>query len=82
MLSSSSPQWFDLERRLTGLQEVPVVQQFVPMNFGPGLNESLLGPRQIAANAFDWIESEHGLGIHRMTRQPWAVGGPFAVSDA
>src|SRR6266542_3821002 len=43
------------------------------MDFGPGLNESLLGPRQIATNAFDWIESEHGLGILICSMKVWPV---------
>lgn len=42
------------------------------MDFGPGLDESLLGARQIAANALDRIEREHALGIQvrRMKVRP------------
>ncbi len=44
------------------MQELPILDQFLAMDLGPGLDESLLGPRQIAANAFDRVKSEHGLG--------------------
>jgi hypothetical protein len=43
------------------------------MDFSPGLDESLLGPRQIAANTFDGIESEHGLGILIRSMKVWPV---------
>jgi hypothetical protein len=43
------------------------------MDFGAGLDESLLGARQIAANALDRIESEHGLGILIRSMKVWPV---------
>jgi hypothetical protein len=33
------PEWFDLDGWLAGLQEIPVVLQFRPMDFGPCLDE-------------------------------------------
>lgn len=49
------------------------------MDFGPGLDESLLGARQIAANALDRIESEHALGIliRRMEVRPVVRSADF-----
>ena len=49
------------------------------MDFGPGLDESLLGARQIAANALDRIEREHALGIliGRMKGRPVVRGADF-----
>ncbi len=46
------------------------------MDFGPGLDESLLGARQIAASALDRIEREHALGIlmRRMKVRPVVRG--------
>jgi hypothetical protein len=57
------PQWFNLEGWLTGLQEVPVAEQFVMMDFSPRFDKTLLRSRKIAANAFNGIESEHGLEL-------------------
>ena len=49
------------------------------MDFGPGLDESLLGAWQIAANALDRIEREHALGIliRRMKVRPVVRGADF-----
>jgi hypothetical protein len=38
------PEWFDLDGRLSGLQEIPVVLQFRPVNLYPRLDEPLLRP--------------------------------------
>ena len=61
------------------LQEFPVLQELFQMDFGPGLDESLLGARQIAANALDRIEREHTLGIliRRMKVRPVVRGADF-----
>lgn len=58
------------------MQEFPVLQELFRMDFGPGLDESLLGARQIAANALDRIEREHALGIliRRMKVRPVVRG--------
>jgi hypothetical protein len=36
------PQWLDLDRRTTGLQQVPILLQLGPMNLHPGFNQALL----------------------------------------
>ena len=61
-------QWLDRERRLAGLQEGPILQQFLPMDLGPRLNQPLLRPRKVATEALDGIKSEGSLGflIRRM----------------
>jgi hypothetical protein len=50
-LSAASPQRIDLDRRLAGLQERPVVLQFGPMDFHPGFDQTLLRLRQATAKA-------------------------------
>lgn len=52
------PEWFDLDGRLTGLQEVPVLLQFRPVNLGPGFHEPLLRLRQAAPKALERVYSE------------------------
>jgi hypothetical protein len=49
------------------------------MDFGPGLDESLLSARQIAANTLDRIEREHALGtlVRRMKVRPVVRGADF-----
>jgi len=42
------------------MQELPVPQQLLTVDFCPGLNESLLGSRKSAADALDGIKSEYG----------------------
>ena len=61
------------------MQEFPVLQELFEMDFGPGLDESLLGARQIAANALDRIEGEHSFGIliRRMKVRPMMRGPDF-----
>ena len=56
-----SAQWLDRERRLAGLQEGPILQQFLPMDLGPRLNQPLLRPRKVATEALDGIKSEDSL---------------------
>ena len=60
-------EWFDLDGRLTGLQEVPVLLQFRSMDFRPCLNESLLRLWQAAAKALDGVDSENG-GVFLVVR--------------
>ena len=52
------PQWLDLDGRLAGLQELPIVVQFVPVNLCPRFDQPLLGLRQAAAQTFDCVDSE------------------------
>jgi len=42
------------------------------MDFGPGLDKSLLSPRKVAADALDGIKSEHRFEIliHGMKMRP------------
>ena len=55
------PQWLNLERRTAGMQESPVVQEFVMMDLCPCFDEALLRARKIAADTLNRIEGEHGL---------------------
>jgi hypothetical protein len=52
------PQWFDLEGRLTGLQELPVLLELRAVDLGPSLDEPLLRLRQTAAEALDGVDGE------------------------
>ena len=54
------PEWFDLDGRLAGLQEIPVVLQFRAVNFGPRLNEPELRLGKAAAQALDCVHCEYG----------------------
>ena len=65
-------QWFNLEGWLARLQECPVAQQFLAMDFSPRFDKSLLRSRQTATDAFDGIESEHSLQVlvRRMEVRP------------
>jgi hypothetical protein len=56
-------QRFNLERRPPGLQEFPIVQQFLAMDFSPRFNEPLLGSRESAADTLDGIKSEDCLHV-------------------
>lgn len=53
------PERFDLDGRLTGLQEIPVRQQFRPVDLRPGLNQPLLGLWQVAAQTLDRVHREY-----------------------
>jgi hypothetical protein len=54
------PEWLDLDGRLAGLQELPIVMQLLTVNLGPGLHEPLLRSGQAAAETLDRIDREHG----------------------
>jgi hypothetical protein len=43
------PEWFDLDGRLPGLQQIPVVLQLFPVDLRPSLDQPLLRPGQAAA---------------------------------
>jgi hypothetical protein len=43
------PKWFDLDWWLPRLQELPIMGEFVTMNFGPSLDHPPLWHRQLAA---------------------------------
>jgi hypothetical protein len=53
------PEWFDLDGRLTGLQEIPVLSQFVAMNLGPSLDQPLLGLREFTPENLQSVQGEH-----------------------
>jgi hypothetical protein len=59
VLALHLPQRFNLERRAAGMQERPVVQQFVTVNLGPRFNEALLSSWKRAADALNRIEGEN-----------------------
>jgi hypothetical protein len=52
------PEWFDLDRRPAGLQEIPVVLQLRPVDLRPGLDEPLLRLRQAAPKALECVHGE------------------------
>jgi hypothetical protein len=54
------PQWLNLDRRLTGLQQGPIVLKFVPMDFHPGSDEPFLRLGQGAAKTLDRVNGENG----------------------
>jgi hypothetical protein len=53
------PEWFDLDRRLARLQEVPIPLQFGSMNLRPGLDEPLLRLREAAIQTVNRVNGEH-----------------------
>jgi hypothetical protein len=53
------PQWLNLERRTAGMQESPVVQEFVTMDLCPRFDEALLRSRKSAADTLNRIDGEH-----------------------
>jgi hypothetical protein len=54
------PEWVDLDGRLAGLQELPVVLQFCTVNLHPSLDEPLLRLRQATAETLDRVDRENG----------------------
>jgi hypothetical protein len=52
------PEWFDLDRGLARLQELPIVLQFVSVNLRPGLNQPLLRLWQAASQAVDRVHGK------------------------
>ena len=52
------PEWIDLDGRLAGLQELPIVLQLRPVNLRPSLDEALLRLRQAAVQAFKRVDGE------------------------
>src|SRR5882672_1504442 len=52
------PEWFDLDGRLAGLQEIPVMLQFGPVDLGPCLDESLLRLWQASAQVLNRVHGE------------------------
>ncbi len=55
-MGRGSPKGFNLDWRLTGLQEVPIALQFVAVNLCPCFDEPLLRLWQAAAQALDRID--------------------------
>ena len=45
------------------MQEGPVLQQFLSMDFGPRFDQALLCTREVTADALDRVECEHALGF-------------------
>jgi hypothetical protein len=54
------PQWLDLDGRLTGLQELPILLQLRPVDLGPCLDEPLLRLGYAATQTLDSVDREHG----------------------
>jgi len=52
------PEWFDLDGRLAGLQELPVVLQFQAVDLGSCLDEPLLRLWQAATEALNGVHRE------------------------
>ena len=52
------PEWFDLDRRLARLQEIPIAPQFLSVNLRPSLHEPLLCLGHTAAEALDRVHSK------------------------
>ena len=75
------PQWVDLDRRLAGLQERPVVLQFGPMDFHSGRDEAFLRLRQAAAKALYCVDGENGrvLLVVRVEMRPMVGLAGFDV---
>jgi hypothetical protein len=59
-MSHDSPEWFDLDGRLTGLQQVPIVLQLGTVNLGPCFYQPLLRLWQASAQTLDRIHREDG----------------------
>jgi hypothetical protein len=54
----SLPEWFDLDGRLTGLQERPIVLELRSVDFSPRLDQPLLRLRHVPTQALKRIDSE------------------------
>jgi hypothetical protein len=52
------PEWVDLDRRLAGLQEFPVVLQLRSVDFRPRFDQTLLRLGEASAKAFDDVHRE------------------------
>ena len=52
------PEWIDLDGRLAGLQELPIVLQLRAVNLRPSLHEALLRLRQAAVQALKRVDGE------------------------
>ena len=59
------PEWFDLDGRLAGLQEIPVRLQFRSVNLGPGFNQrSLVGPTfAMSRGACDVVGADGSIAV-------------------
>jgi hypothetical protein len=53
------PEWFDLDGRPAGLQELPIGAKFFAVNLGPSFDEPLLSLRQPASEAFNRVDGKH-----------------------
>ena len=58
-MAHALPEWFDLDGRLAGLQEIPVRLQFCSVDLGPSFNQPLLRLRKAAAQAVDRVHRKH-----------------------
>ena len=52
------PEWFDLDRRLTRLQEIPISLQFLSVDLRPGLHEPTLRRGKAPAEAFNRVQGK------------------------
>jgi predicted RNase H-like HicB family nuclease len=73
-------QRFNLERRAAGLQEGPIVQQFVVMNLGPGLDQALLrvGSIRLLGGRPEWYSTSviFSIEIEREADGRWIAEVP------
>jgi hypothetical protein len=73
------PEWLDLDRRLPGLQQLPISLQFGAMDLRPCLDEALLRLWQAAAQTFNRVDSEHGR-MFLVERVKVRVNGPSSAA--
>jgi hypothetical protein len=52
------PKWLDLDGRLAGLQEIPIVLQFGAVDLRPSLDQPLLRLWQASAQTLNRVHSE------------------------
>jgi hypothetical protein len=52
------PEWLDLDGRLTGLQEIPIVLQFGAVDLRPSLDQPLLRLWQASAQTLNRVHGE------------------------
>jgi hypothetical protein len=67
------PEWVDLDGRLPGLQELPIVLQLRAVDLGPGLDEALLRFWQASGEVVNRVDGKHRrvLLVERM--EMWAA---------
>jgi hypothetical protein len=73
------PEWIDLDGRLAGLQEVPVMLEFRAVYFRPRLDQTQLRLRHAATQALDVVDREHSgvLLVVRVKMWPMMLAAGF-----